>query len=413
MTRFRKDVTVITQFYPPETGATQTRISALARALSEAGANVTVLTGVPNYPTGRVAVEYRGRWYAEEQDGAIRVLRVWLWAQPSRRAFDRVLGYASFGITSLLAGLFKSGKSEIIICESAPLFLGITAWLLARAKSALLVVNVSDLWTDSMIDLGILKNGVLASVLRSFDRFAYRAADMVSGQTRHVVARIGQISPDTRVYLWRTGANPVEVEPGRCDDNGWRKRWKIPRDAFVVGYAGHFGSAQDLVTIVDAAAELKDTDIRFVLVGEGPQRDDLEARVRRSQFRNVILEQLVPHGAIDGVWDSFDCAVVSLKRGSVFRGAIPCKLYEAMAHGVPVVLGIEGEAAEIIQTSGAGVVVQPEDSKRLAQAIVRLRDMGSDRRELGKLGRAAVKANYDRRLLCAKFAREILSLARD
>lgn len=403
-------VLVLTQFFPPEGGAAQNRLGALVRELSAAGAKVTIITAMPNYPTRRVFDGYRGRFFLREQYGAATVLRSWSWVHTRRSIVLRGLSFVSFGLSSLIVGVVYTRGIDIVLWESPPLPLGLTAWLLAKLRRAALVTNVSDLWTESLLDLQMLKPGLLSRLFERIERFLYRASRLVSGQTRYILSSVEKACPTARACFWPNGADLQNGTAAVSTAADISKRARPER--FVVGYAGLMGHSQGLETVIAVAKVLRDESVQFVFVGDGPERIPLIEAAAKLNLNNILWKPQVPHRDMPEVWRSFDCALVCLRGGKVFRGAVPSKLYEAMGAGLPILLAIEGEAEAIVRDVDCGIVVKPDAPEDWARAIRHLRGSESERLRLGGNGRRAAAEKYDRAVLTRQYAEAVLALVK-
>lgn len=400
-------VLVLTQFFPPETGAAQNRLGALVHELGASGARVTVLTAMPNYPTRRVFDSYRGKFLVREKYGAASVLRSWIWIHTHRSIMLRGLGFITFGLSSLIIGVFYTRGIDIVLWESPPLSLGLTAWLLAKFRGAVLVTNVSDLWTESLLDLQMIKPGLLSRAFERIERFLYRSSRLVSGQTKYIISSIDRVCPAVRTCYWPNGA---DLASGRASIESERVLPTNPRRAeFVVGYAGLMGHSQGLGTVLEVARILRSESVQFVFVGDGPDRITLVDAAAKLRLDNVLWKPQVPHREMPEVWRSFDCALVCLREGKVFRGAVPSKLYEAMGAGLPILLAIEGEAEAIVREADCGIVVKPGAPEDWARAIIRLRSSEDEGRRLGGNGRRAVEERFNRAVLTKRYAASVLA----
>jgi glycosyltransferase involved in cell wall biosynthesis len=402
-------VLLLTQYYPPEPGAPQNRLAHLAQRLRLGGHVVTVVTAMPNYPTGEVFAGYRGRLRMEEQRDGIRVVRTWIHPCRSASPLGRLANYLSFCVTSMILGYWGLGRMNVVVVESPPLFLGIAGYIMARLKRARLVLNVSDLWPESVVRLGIVSNAHLIRLARHLEEFLYRQADLVTGQTQGIVQSIRARSVARAVELLTNGADLETFSRGRRD-GALRTAWKAG-DSFVVGYAGNIGLAQNLETVLRAAQRLaRDRTIRFVLVGDGADRPRIEKLLDRLALDNTILLPLQPRERMPAILASFDAAVVPLRKLELFQGALPSKMFEAMASSLPVVFSGEGEASVLIEASGAGVCVAPEDPAALAGAITELAANPERARLMGEAGRRYVELHYDRRRIATEFEAMALRL---
>ncbi|HEY6931242.1 MAG TPA: glycosyltransferase [Thermoanaerobaculia bacterium] len=401
-------VLIVTQFYPPETGAAQNRLSDLAQRLSDFGNQVTVLTAMPNYPTGRVFERYRGLWVLEEQRNGVRVIRTWIYAHPTRNFTRRMMTYWSFVLSSLGIGLFRVGGQDVVVVESPPLFLGLAGVVISWLRQARFVMNVSDLWPESAVAMGVLRQPSLIRLSRWLEEFLYRQSDLITGQTRGIVDNIQKRCPDKRIAVITNGVDIERFDEVTASDRSEvREEWGVA-DAFVVGYAGLHGLAQGLETVLEAAEILKDReDVVFVFVGSGPVKDSMIRFQERAGLKNVRFIDNQPTSRVPAILAAFDAAVIPLKRLDLFRGALPSKLFEAMASGTPVVVAIEGEAKELVESAKAGICVPPEDPRAMSAAILRLRADESLCQSLSRSGRRYVYENYERRRIARDFDRLI------
>ena len=267
-------ILILTQYYPPETGAPQNRLSDLARRLTESGHKVTVLTALPNYPRGEIFRAYSGRVMMEEKSAGINVIRTWIYATKNKTFVRRLLNYFSFVISSLALGPWRIGPQDVVVVESPPLFLGISGFLISAFKNARLVMNISDLWPDSAIAMGLLGNKSLIRLSRWLEEFLYRRSYLITGQTRGIVENIRSRFADKKVALITNGAD-VEafvVASQSYQRDAIRREFGLG-NKFVIGYAGLHGLAQGLETIIHAACLVAERDdLLFVFFGDGPKK---------------------------------------------------------------------------------------------------------------------------------------------
>jgi len=396
---------ILTQYYPPEIGAPQARLSNLARRLKERGHDVIVLTAMPNYPRGRIYDGYGGLFRAETQ-AEIPILRTFIYPTQSAGILRRLLNYFSFVASSLVVGLVKLPRLDYLLTESPPLFLGIAGYILSRVKRAQWIFNVSDLWPESALRLGVIKEGLAARLASSLEAFCYRKAWLVTTQTRGMQSDILRRFPKIRTYHLSNGVNTSVFAPGRGSKEA-RERLigrRADGDGHCVAvYAGLHGLAQGLDQILLAAKKLSNNvKLVFAFVGDGPEKQALVRQSRELDLENVRFLEAASRGEVPELLASADIALVPLKLA--LPGAAPSKLYEAMGAGLPIVLVAGGEAAEIVSQARAGVVVPYGDTASLAAA---LKDLASDtvtRRRLGKAGRRAALERFDSDTITASFA---------
>ena len=387
-------VTILTQYYAPEIGAPQRRLGHLAGAFLARGHRVTVLTAMPSDPRGRVYDGYGGLLRVELLDG-VRVVRTFVHPSQSASLFPRLANYFSFAGSSVLLGGWKIGPCDYVLTESPPLFLGASGVAVSRWKGARLIFNVSDLWPESAVRVGVLKPGWMLAASERLEAFCYRHAWLVTGQSQTIIDSVATRFPAVPTRLLSNGVDTKQFRPATD---------ATPRSGArcAAVYAGLHGLAQGLDQIVDAAALLVGkADIDVLLLGDGPTKASLVERARSRSLTNVQFLDSIPSDRMPGWLARGDIAIVPLK--AFIPGAVPSKLYEAMAVGLPVILVASGEPAEIVKRHRVGIVVEPGDVNGLAEALRALASDPALRRELGRNGRLAAERHYDRNVISAAF----------
>ena len=366
---------ILTQYFPPEVGAPQNRLYELAVRLQKRGVDVSVLTAMPNYPQMEIYEGYRGKDYVYEEMDGLKVHRSSIYVTKERAVRARLKNYFSFAWSAYKVGKKKITDVDYILCESPPLFLGITAWLLKRNKNAKLIFNVSDLWPESAEKLGIVTNRVLLWAAYKLEAFLYKRSDLITGQTQGIVKSIVSRFPDKKVFWLPNGVDPGYYS-GSSVSSDWRARNGFAPDDFILLYAGIIGHAQGLEVILKAAEKLKhEPKIKFVLLGEGPEKEKLLKMKSELRTDNVVFLEAVGKKEMPSVINAIDAAVVPLKRLDIFKGAIPSKVFENMAMKKPLLLGVEGEAKELfIDDAKAGLAFIPEDVNDLAAKAVQMKN---------------------------------------
>ncbi len=400
-------IIIVTHYFPPEAGAPQARLSGLAAAWAADGDDVTVLTGMPNHPTGVIPPEYRGAIRRRERRDGYRVLRTWLYATPNDGITRKTIGHLSFMVTSVLLGGRASGPADVVVVSS-PTFFSIGAgWLLARLKRARFVVEVRDLWPAIFTELGVLTNRLVIRLLERLELAAYAAADTVIVVSDGFRANlIGRGVPASKVYTIRNGVCPGEFDSAAEPDARLRARLGArPGDCLVL-YVGTHGISQGLPAVADAAAQLTDQAIHFAFVGGGADKERLASRVAAHGLGNVTMLPGVPHGQVPALLAAADICLVPLRDVPLFSSFIPSKMFEYLAAGRPVVGALAGEAAQILREAGA-CVVPAEDSVALAAALGTLAADPPRRQAMGRLGRGYVEKYFDRDTL-ARLYRKLL-----
>jgi len=393
-------VAILTQYYPPEIGAAPVRLSALARALVSRGHCVTVLTAMPNYPTGRLHPGYGGMCRREQRDG-VSVIRSFVYPTQRTAFAHRMTNYLSFVVSSAVFGTFLLHELDYLMVESPPPFLGLTGTWLSRLKRTRMVFNVSDLWPETPIELGALRRHSPAHRLSKWlERFCYRQAWAVSGQSHEIVADISRRFPHCRTFHLSNGVDTETFRPDRATPAA---RQLLGADGrCLVLYAGLHGVAQGLELVVAAAEDLSpESGVSVVLMGDGPQKAQLVRRAAERTPGAVRFLDSRPHAEMPAILAAADVALVTLARP--IHGAVPSKLYEAMSSGRPVVLIADGEGAQIVRKHAVGLVVRPGDAAGLARALQTLAADADLRGRMGANGRAAAIREFDRTKITGRF----------
>jgi hypothetical protein len=396
-------ILLVTHYFPPETGAPQARLSGLAAAWARSGDAVTVLTGMPNHPTGVIPPAYRRAIRRRERRDGYRVVRTWLYATPNEGVARKTLGHLSFMVSGVLLGARATGRADVVVVSS-PTFFSIGAgWLLARLKRARLVVEVRDLWPAIFTELGVLTNRTLIRLLERLELAAYHAAGAVVVVSDGFRANlIGRGVPAQKVHTIRNGTSPARFDPAAPADPAVRARLGArPGDCLVL-YVGTHGISQGLAGVADAAAALAGAAVRFAFVGEGADKPRLRRRVEELRLGNVTLLPGVPHEQVPTLLAAADICLVPLRDVPLFATFIPSKMFEYLAAGRAVVGAVAGEAAQILREAGARVVA-PEDGAALAAAIGELAADPRRRQAMGERGRRYVELYFDQHALARQY----------
>jgi glycosyltransferase involved in cell wall biosynthesis len=397
------NIGILTQYYPPEIGAPQSRLSHLARELVAYGHNVVVLTAMPNYPRGRVYDGYGGFWQRDVVD-EVPVLRSYIYPSQSARLVPRLANYFSFVCSSAAAGAVRLPPLDYLLTENPPLFLGLSGFALSRLKGARWIFNVSDLWPESAVRIGVIRSGSLSHRLsEKLEAWCYRRAWLVTGQSRSILADISARFPECQTFHLSNGADTTRFHPDRRTSDS--RAVLGADDACVALYAGLHGLAQGLDQLLDAAEVLGERGPEFVFIGDGPVRRQLIERAEQRNLRTVRFLPARPAADIPGLVAAADIVVVTL--GTYIPGAVPSKLYEAMASGRPVILVASGEAADIVRDHNVGIVVEPGDTKGLSDALMQLRSNAELRATLGANGRRAAEGTFDRVRIIHSFIKHL------
>ena len=391
----------ISQYFPPEMGAPAARVSELAQRWAQSGHDVTVLTGFPNHPDGIIRPEYRNSFrhmVFRERVQDVNVVRSWLLPLPNRRPLERILNYSSFMASAAITGSFL-GAPDAVIASSPQLLVGLAGWWISRLKHVPFIFEVRDLWPESLVAVGV--GNAKSALHRSLTRiaaFLYRKAD-------HIVV----VTPAFREFLvdrWQVPAEKISVVPNGVEtrvfspqfpDHDLRKNLG-GEGKFIASFIGTMGLAHGLNTLIDAAERFQKTepDVLFMLVGEGADRQRITAIAQAKGLSNI---RFVPQQLREKVPDyiaASDVCLVLLRKSAVFETVIPTKMLEFMSCAKPVILGVGGQAREIIERSRAGICIEPENADQLCDAILQLRKQDWLRESLGRNGREYIIRNLSR-----------------
>ncbi len=400
-------IVILTHYFPPEVGAPQARLYELASRAVRAGHTVTVVTGFPNYPTGVIPENYRGRFRMEEDLDGIRVIRTWVYATPNRGFVRRILNHLSFALSSLTA-IGRLADVDVFFVESPPLFTGLAALAYRRLKRAPYIFNVSDIWPQSAVELGALRNRFEIRLAEMLEMHLYRKAARISVVTPGMVKRLARrgVSRE-KLYLLTNGVDTSVFRPAPPNMELARSLGLDERKVFL--YAGTHGMAQGLHTVLEAARLTADANVLYVLAGEGAEKEALVLRARSEGISNIRFVPNQPKQVMPDLLNLAYATIVPLKRLDLFKSALPSKMFESMATAKPIVASLWGEAADLVNAAGCGVVVPPEDPAALREAVEKLAASPVQAGELGERGRQYVMAHFDRELIASRF----LDLLRD
>ena len=415
------NILYISQYFPPEACAPAARVDEFARAWARSGHRVRVLTGFPNHPEGVLHPAYRRPWrkgLVREKHQGVDVYRTWLYPAANRGLWGRGANYCSFAFSAAVTGPWVTPRGGVVIATSPQLLVGVAGYVAARARRVPFVFEVRDLWPQSLEAVGQTSRRSL--LYRTLDRvadFLYRNADHIvldgAWKRRELVA--SGVPPEKISIVMHGVAEDFAFAPDSpvAQEERARLRNRIPlRDGFVVLYAGTLGMAHDLETVLAAAGRLRvHPDIVFILIGEGAHREQVMARIEELRLANVRVLGKLPRPEIPKWLAAADACLVPLRKREVFKTAIPSKMFEAMAAAKPVILGVEGEAQEILADARAGIAVPPEDPEALAEAILRLRQDARLARELGANGRRAALGKYSRAKQATAYAELLARVA--
>ncbi len=402
-------ILIITQYFPPEVAAGANRAYEHAKRWVNLGSEVTVVTCFPNYPTGTIPEKYKGLKYYEEEIDGIRVIRTFTYATPNKGFFRRILSYFSFMFSSVIQSYKKVGKQDVIIASSPPYTVGISGMVLGKLKKIPFVFEVRDLWPESIIQLGQVKNKILINILEYIELMMYRNASLIVGISDPFVDFISVKGIEKeKIKIIKNGVNldlfqPKEVNTKLKNSLGLESK-------FVISYFGTFGLAQGLESIIRTADILKNnSEIHFLLIGDGADRDKLLALKNEFEISNVTILKPIPKAELVDYYSISDVMLVPLRNLSLFNSALPSKMFEIMAMGKPIIHTVDGEARKLLEREGAGKFVEAENFKKLASEIILIKNNSEWLFSASKSARKLVEEKFNRNNL----AREYLNILKE
>lgn len=388
--------------FPPEVNAPASRTFEHCREWVAHGAQVTVITCAPNFPKGKVFPGYKNHvWQSEVMDG-IRVIRVWTYVTANEGFTKRVLDYVSFMVAGAVAALFVR-KVDVVVGTSPQFFTAFAARVVGGLKRVPWVFELRDIWPESIKAVGAMQDSLAIRALERIELFLYRHA-----------SRIVAVTHAFKDTLMRRGidGSKIDVITNGVDLGNFSP---LPKDAglgaelglngcFVAGYIGTHGLAHGLETLLDAAQALQEKpeaeNVRILFLGDGAKKAELVESAKARRLRNVVFIASVPKDQVPRYWSLLDVSVIHLRKTDLFASVIPSKLFECMGMGIPVLHGVAGESAAIVETEKVGEVFESDNAPQLVDALLRLRADQPRFNSYRQNGLLAAK-RYDRKKLAA------------
>ncbi|MBL8225040.1 MAG: glycosyltransferase family 4 protein [Chromatiales bacterium] len=390
----------LTHYFPPEVNAPASRTFEHCREWVRQGHDVHVLTCVPNHPAGRIYPGFRNRVLQHEERAGIQVHRMLTVPAANAGFAGRTLNYLFYLVMAVLVAPFLP-RTDVVVSTSPQFFCGLAGWFVSLIKRAPWVLEIRDLWPESIVTVGAMKESFATRALGWLESFAYRKADAIVSVTDSFVPHIEARGGQGKVTVITNGVDLDFFKPADSADQLAREFGL--QGKFVAAYVGTHGMAHGLDTVLRAAQRLQDEPgIAFLLAGDGAERERLQQQRDELGLTNVVMVGQQPKERMPAIWALTDVSLVLLRKAKTFESVIPSKIFEALGMARPIVLGVRGEAQRIVEGSGGGICIEPENDAELADAVLALaRDRGRAA-ALGQSGRAYVEQNYDRRRLAVR-----------
>ncbi len=403
----------LVQQYPPEIGAGPARAGELARRWTTAGAEVTIITAMPNRPEGRIYPPYRGRLFQQESIDGVRILRSWLYARPGGRFSTVLLNNATFAATATVHALARAGPFDVLIASSPPYFPVPAGLLLHWLWDTPLVCELRDLWPEYLIEMNVLRR-------RSFERAVLATDAAMLRRAAHVVTVTAPLRD--RLVAKGVSESRISVISNGVDPDEYFPREEPPPVAalhrgdgtFTVGYLGNFGAGQELGVVLEAARILgeRGAGVRMVMAGGGTEHARIQADATRLALPNLHILPTIPKHSTRAFYNNCDACLVPLAPLPIFADALPTKFFEIMACGRPVIASAAGEVRRVLESSGAGWAVRPGDAAALADAIGRLAALSrGERAQMGARGVDYVADRFHRGVLALRYLEVLTAVA--
>jgi len=352
-------------FYP-EVNAPANRTYEHCREWRRLGAEVTVITCVPNFPRGKVFNGYKNKLVQTETIDGIRVVRVWSFISANEGKVKRILDYVSYAFTSLIASLFY--KSDIIIATSPQFFTALSGSLASFFKRTPWIMEVRDIWPESIVAVGAMGKSKTIHFLEKIEKYLYRSARKVVVVTDSFKQNlIGKGVSDCKIHVVKNGVNLAKFVPIPKNEQILDKYGL--RDKFVIGYFGTHGMAHKLDFILQSAKKITDSGIHILLIGDGAEKSHLLQLKEKLQLKNVTMLASVSKDEMQQYISTIDVALVNLRKSDTFKSVIPSKIFENAAMLKPILLGVEGESQAIIEQYQSGICFEPENEKDFLEKL--------------------------------------------
>jgi len=407
-------ILLLTQYYLPESGSASIKMSELAEYLINKGHDVTVIAGFPNYPYGKIYEGYKMKVYMREIINGVKIIRTPLYITSKRYSFPyRMLNHISFMLSSIY-GAFIAGRPDLIYYYSPPIFLGFSAWVIGKVFKAPIVADINDLWPQAPIAIGVIKNSYIKKFAEWFEKFIYRKTTYLffySHTMRQEVINKGIPKNKTEIFpLWVS----TDIFKPISNEDILKFRTKLLlNNKFIIMYAGYIGVAQGLDIVIDVAREIKEyNDILFIIIGDGPEKNNLIEKANTFKLKNIKFMPFQPKEKIPYFLSIADILFVHLDPAPHRLGTIPAKVLSYMSMGRPLIVAAKGEVEKILQESKAGIVVSPRNIHGIVMAILDIYNNKNLKDIIGKKAREYAIKYFDKNIVLSKLENRLVEIGR-
>ncbi len=363
------NILFLTDNFPPETNAPASRTYEHAKEWVKSGAHVTVITTAPNFPNGKVHDGYKNDLYKIETMDGIKVIRVWTFITANQGFMLRTLDFISFMFSAIIASISQK-KIDIIIGTSPQFFTALAACIISKLKRKPWIFEVRDLWPDSIVGLKYLKKGFLFKCLKKIEYFLYKDAKKIIVVTKSFKKILVENGIDKeKIKCITNGVDCNKFHPNKNSEE-LKNSLEISNN-IVFGYIGTHGEAHGLETLLECAKKIQDNNakVKFLFIGQGSKKKSLMLHAEANKLKNVIFLDSVSRDEIVNYWSVIDYSIIHLKKLEIFKTVIPSKIFESIAMQKPILIGVDGEAKEIIENNNLGLFFSPENVDELISKI--------------------------------------------
>lgn len=388
-------------YFPPEVNAPASRTYENTKRWVQAGHQVTVITCAPNAPRGELFKGYRNRLRSVESVDGIRVVRVWSFIAANKGMWRRIINYLSYMFSACVAALFEE-RPDVMVATSPQFFCGWAGVLTHWLRRWPFVLEIRDIWPESITTVGAMKKGLFTRLLERMELAMYADADHIvtvgRGYRENLLCK--GVLPG-KVSVVYNGVDLKTYRPAPKDE-AFLRRFGL-QGKKVCGYIGTVGMAHGLEVMLRAAERTRHENWIFLIVGDGARCDELRAEASARGLDNIVFTGRLDKSEMPSAWSSLDACLIHLRRSPLFQTVIPSKMFEAMGMGVPILMGVEGEALEIVLEAGAGIPVVPDDPDSLLAGCRRMFSGDEGGAGFGEAGRRFVESRFDRDRLAAEY----------
>jgi len=404
----KRKILFLTHYFPPESNAPASRVHEMAKLWVQEGYDVTVITCAPNCPNGIVYDTYKNKLVQREVIDGINVIRVWTFLAANKGTVRRIMNYMSYMLSAVLAGLFVK-KPDVLIATSPQFFCGWAGVFLKSIKRVPFILEIRDIWPESIVAVGAIKNQHIVRILERLEKWMYSSATHIVTVGKGYMEQLVKKGVDPKRIAIISNGVDIETFSPRSKDASLRKQYGINGE-FVCAYVGTLGMASGLNVVIEAARILKNkglTRLKFMLIGDGAMREKLQKKVNELKLNNIVFTGRLAKEVMPRCLASVDCCLVHLRKTALFKSVLPSKIFEAAAMERPIILGVEGHAADLVSEANAGICIEPENARELSDAMMALANDRGLAHSYGSDGGEYIKTHFDRKVLARRYLEHI------